>query len=124
MGTFVIKKVTMGIKYDLKATNGIIIGTSNVMTSKSVCEQNIACVKRDAPAAVIDDQTKQRFVVQENPKFLLFTDHRGETRFTLCSVNGDNILTSREGYKSKAAAINGIESVKRNAVDAEIVSMV
>ena len=40
-------------------------------------------------------------------------------RFNLVATNGQVIATS-EAYESKASAIKGIESVKRNAPDAEI----
>lgn len=52
-------------------------------------------------------------------KFELYTDARGEYRFRLKAGNGEIIATS-EGYKSKASAINGIESVQKNAPDAKI----
>jgi uncharacterized protein len=43
----------------------------------------------------------------------------GKFRFNLVATNGQVIATS-EAYESKASAIKGIESVKRNAPDAEI----
>ncbi|UWQ41650.1 YegP family protein [Leisingera aquaemixtae] len=49
-------------------------------------------------------------------KFELYTDNAGEFRFRLKAGNGENILSS-EGYKQKASAENGIESVKKNAGD-------
>jgi uncharacterized protein YegP (UPF0339 family) len=52
-------------------------------------------------------------------KFELYTDARGEYRIRLKAGNGEIIATS-EGYKSKASAINGIESVQKNAPDAKI----
>lgn len=47
-------------------------------------------------------------------KFELYKDKAGEFRFRLKAGNGQIILAS-EGYKQKASAINGIESVKKNA---------
>lgn len=52
-------------------------------------------------------------------KFEVYTDKAGETRFRLKAGNGEIILAS-EGYKRKASAMNGIESVKKNAPDARI----
>ena len=49
-------------------------------------------------------------------KFELYKDNAGEFRFRLKAGNGENILAS-EGYKAKASAENGIESVKKNAAD-------
>lgn len=51
-------------------------------------------------------------------KFEMYTDKAGETRFRLKAGNGQVILAS-EGYKQKASARKGIESVRKNAtVDA------
>lgn len=47
-------------------------------------------------------------------KFELYQDKAGEFRFRLKAGNGEIILAS-EGYKQKASAINGIESVRKNA---------
>ncbi len=49
-------------------------------------------------------------------KFELYQDKAGEYRFRLKAGNGEQIGAS-EGYKTKAAAQNGIESVKKNAID-------
>ena len=53
-------------------------------------------------------------------KFEIYTDKAGEFRFRLKASNGQAILAS-EGYKDKSGCMNGIESVKKNAPDAEIV---
>lgn len=47
-------------------------------------------------------------------KFEIYTDKAGEFRFRLKAGNGENILAS-EGYKQKASAENGIDSVRKNA---------
>lgn len=52
-------------------------------------------------------------------KFELNKDGAGEYRFKLMAANGETIAVS-QGYKSKESALNGIESVKRNAAKAEI----
>ncbi len=49
-------------------------------------------------------------------KFELFKDNAGEFRFRLKAGNGQIILAS-EGYKKRASAENGIESVRKNAAD-------
>lgn len=49
-------------------------------------------------------------------KFEIYKDKAGEFRFRLKAGNGETILTS-EGYKSKASAKNGVESVQKNAGD-------
>lgn len=50
-------------------------------------------------------------------KFEIYRDRAGEFRFRLKSGNGQVILAS-EGYRKKASAMNGIESVRKNATDA------
>ena len=49
-------------------------------------------------------------------KFEVYQDKAGESRFRLKAGNGETILSS-EGYSSKSACLNGIESVKKNATD-------
>ncbi len=52
-------------------------------------------------------------------KFELYKDAKGEYRFKLVASNGQTIAVS-EGYKSKDSAVNGIESVKKNAPTAKV----
>ncbi len=49
-------------------------------------------------------------------KFVITTRKNGEYQFNLKATNGQVILAS-EGYTTKAACENGIESVKKNAQD-------
>jgi hypothetical protein len=53
-------------------------------------------------------------------KFELYEDKSGEFRWRLVASNGQSIATGGEGYKTKASAKAGIESVKKNAPIAEI----
>lgn len=55
-------------------------------------------------------------------KFELFTDKGGNWRFNLKAGNGE-VIASSESYSSKSAAQNGIESVRKNAVDAAVVEL-
>lgn len=52
-------------------------------------------------------------------KFELYKDNGGKFRFRLKAGNGQ-IIAVGEAYESKASALNGIESVKNNAPDAEV----
>lgn len=54
--------------------------------------------------------------------FELWVDKGGDWRFNLKATNGQVIATS-QGYASKASALNGIDSVKTNAPDAEVVEI-
>ena len=49
-------------------------------------------------------------------KFEITVRKNGEFQFNLKASNGEVILTS-EGYTTKAACLNGVDSVKRNAVE-------
>ncbi|WP_350279331.1 YegP family protein [Kribbella sp. HUAS MG21] len=53
-------------------------------------------------------------------KFELYKDKSGEFRFRLKAGNGEVIASSSESYGSKAAALNGIDSIKRNAAEASV----
>ena len=51
-------------------------------------------------------------------KFEVYVDKAGEHRFRLKAGNGEVILTS-EGYNKKGGCANGIESVRKNAANAD-----
>ncbi len=55
-------------------------------------------------------------------KFEVFTDTAGKYRFRLKAGNGEIIATG-QGYASRANAVAGIESIKKNAPDAPIVDV-
>ena len=117
MGKFVIKHTKTGIKFDLKATNGQVIATSEVYNSKDACLNGIESVKKNSVAAEVENQTVENFEKQKHPKFHVFKDKAGEFRFNLTAKNGQIIAVS-EGYTTIANCLNGVESVKSNAPDA------
>jgi len=105
MGKFVIRQTPTGIKFDLKATNGQVILTSEVYTTKAACENGIESVKKNS---------------QEESRFEKLVSKNDKPYFNLKATNGQVIGTS-ELYESVAARDNGIESVMKNAPDAEVV---
>jgi len=119
MGKFVIKKTETGVKFDLKAGNGEVIATSEVYSSDSACKNGIESVRKNAPIAAVEDQTQEGYAKEKNPKFEVYQDKAGEYRFRLTATNGQIIATG-EGYKAKASCLNGIESVKKNAPNADV----
>ena len=119
MGKFVVKETNTGIKFDLKAGNGEVIATSEVYSSNAACLKGIASVQKNAPVAAIEDQTEEGYATVKNPKFEVYTDKKGETRFRLKATNGQIIATG-EGYTIKAACLKGIASVQKNAADAKV----
>ena len=120
MGKFVIRTVNTGIKFDLKATNGQVIATSEVYTTEAACRNGVDSVKNNAPVANVENQTVEGYETLTNPKFEMYQDKAGEYRFRLKATNGQIIAVS-EGYVAKASCVNGIESVQKNAPDAEII---
>ena len=119
MGKFVIRTVNSGIKFDLKATNGQVILTSEVYTTKAACRNGVESIMKNAPVANVEDQTVEGFETVTHPKFEMYQDKAGEFRFRLKARNGEIIGVS-EGYTSKASCLNGIESVRKNAAEALI----
>ena len=119
MGTFVVKETANGIMFNLKAGNGEVIATSEVYSSKDACLNGIESVKKNAALANIEDQTVEGFESLKNPKFEVYLDKRGEYRFRLIATNGQ-IISVGESYKAKAGCLNGIESIKKNAPEAEV----
>ena len=120
MAKFVIKKTNTGVKFDLKAGNGEVIATSEVYTTEDACRNGIASVQKNAPVAAVENQTVEGYAKEKHPKFEVYTDKAGEFRFRLKATNGQVVATS-EGYKKLASCLKGIESVKKNAVDAKVV---
>lgn len=118
MGKFVMKQTTTGFKFDLKASNGEVIATSEIYTTESACINGIESVRKCCDGAV-EDQTVENYEVQKHPKFEIYADKSGEFRFRLKARNGEIIAVS-EGYKTKSSCLNGIESVKKNAPSAEV----
>lgn len=119
MGKFVIRKTNTGIKFDLKASNGEVIATSEVYTSEAGCRKGVASVIKNAPVANVEDQTVEGFEPAKHPKFEIYADKAGEIRFRLKATNGEIIAVS-EGYKAMAGCVNGIESVRKNAAEGKI----
>lgn len=119
MGKFVIKETNTGFKFDLKARNGEVIASSQVYKTELTCKKGIASVIKNSSIANIENQTEEGFVKEKCPKFEVYQDKAKEYRFRLKSTNGQIIATG-EGYKNLTNCLKGIESVKKNSVDAGI----
>ena len=105
MGTFVIsKRKNDEFQFVLKAGNGQVILASEGYTTKTACVNGIESVKKNA---------------QIDGRFDRLEAKNGKPYFNLKASNGQIIGTS-EMYESVAARDNGIESVKKNAPDAEV----
>ena len=119
MGTFVIRTVPSGVKFDLYAANGQTILTSEVYRTAAACRKGIESVRKNAPKANIEDQTGVASRSLPHPKFELYTDKSGAFRFRLKARNGQIIAVS-EPYSTKAVCRGGIESVQANACHSEV----
>lgn len=121
MGKFIIKATKTGFTFSLKAGNGEVIATGGeVYNSLASIKNGIASVAKNAPIANLEDQTVEGFEAQTHPKFEIYEDKSGEFRFRLKARNGEIIAVS-EGYVKKDSCKNGIESVRKNAVDAPVI---
>ena len=104
-GKFELKKSKDGqFMFNLKASNGQVILTSELYKTKPSAENGVESVRKNATR-------EGAFEVKTNAK--------GEPYFILKATNGQEVGRS-EYYSSKSAMENGIESVKKNAPDAKI----
>lgn len=105
MGKFVITKRANGeFQFNLKAGNGQVILASEGYTTKAACENGVESVKKNS---------------QDDARFERLTSKNDKYYFLLKATNGQAIGSS-EMYESVASRDNGIESVKKNAPDAEV----
>lgn len=106
MGKFEIN-VDKGGKYrfNLKASNGQVILSSQGYTTKSACENGIESVKTNSQ----NDDLFERLEAKD-----------GSPYFNLKASNGQ-VIGNSEMYSSSSAMENGIASVKSNAPSADVV---
>jgi uncharacterized protein len=105
-GKFHLKKSSDGqFRFVLKAGNGETILTSELYKQKASALNGIESVKKNA---ALDERFERK------------VDKAGHPRFNLKAANHEIIGTS-ESYNSEAARDNGIDSVKKNALEAALV---
>lgn len=105
MGKFEIKKDKSGqFRFNLKASNGQVILSSEAYTTKAACDNGISSVRTNSKEA----GRYERNMAKD-----------GSPYFNLKASNGQVIGTS-EMYSSSAAMENGIASVKKNAANASV----
>ena len=108
MGKFEITSRKNGeFQFNLKASNGQVILTSQGYKTKASCLNGVESVKKNS-------QDAKRFDVK--------VSSNGKPFFNLMATNGQVIGTSQM-YASEATMKNGIASVKRNAPEAAIVDL-
>ena len=105
MGTFVISnRKNDEFQFVLKAGNGEIILASEGYSSRANCANGIESVRRNS---------------QDDARFEKKESKNGSFSFNLKASNGQ-VIGSSESYKSASGRDNGIESVKKNAPNAEV----
>jgi len=105
-GKFVISKRSNGeYQFNLKASNGQVVLTSEGYKDRAGCENGIASVKKNAA----DDARYERK-----------TAANGKFHFNLKAAN-HQVIGSSQMYESEASRDNGIESVKNHAPEATVV---
>lgn len=104
MGTFLVtKRKNDEFQFVLKAGNGEVILSSEGYSSKANCLNGIESVKRNS---------------QDDSKFDKLEAKDGRMYFNLKATNGQ-IIGASQMYASTSGRDNGIESVKKNAPEAE-----
>ena len=120
MGKFAVYVSDKGARFNLKAGNGEVIATSQMYKSLKSCLAGVESVRKNAPIAALENQTVEGFEVCKHPKFEVYADKAGKTRFRLKAKNGQ-IVAVGQGYKTVKSCLSGIESVRKNAADSPVV---
>ena len=108
MGKFEVSVRKNGeFQFNLKASNGEIILTSEGYTTKAACMNGIASVKKNS--------------ANEN-RFEKLVAKNGKPYFTLKATNGQ-VIGQSQMYATDKTRDNGIASVMKNAPEAEIVEI-
>jgi uncharacterized protein YegP (UPF0339 family) len=116
---FNVKQAQNGDWYfTLQATNGQVIGTSELYASKSNAERGASTVRALVKLANQQEETKTQPAPRVE-RFEIFKGEDGKSYFRLRAANGEIMLGS-QGYTTKQSAKKGIESVVYNGSDAEM----
>ena len=106
MGKFVVTLRKNGeFQFNLKATNGQVILTSEGYTTKAACLNGIESVRKNGPV-------EERYEVE--------VAKNGKPFFNLKASNGQ-VIGSSQMYASERTMKQGIASVMRNAPDSPVV---
>lgn len=121
MGKVIIKKTSNdGYHFTVVANNGQVVGVSQTYKSLKSAKSGIESVKRNRNS-YIEDQTVPDFKELGFPKWQIFKDAAGDFRFRLVAMNGETVLAASEGYSRKESAIKGLDSVRANLEELNIV---
>ena len=106
VGKYVISKAKNDeVYFNLKATNGQTILTSQMYSSESACFNGIESIRTNCSD---DNRFERKISVNDKPYFVVK------------AANGQ-VIGNSEMYESEAGMENGIASVKRNGISSTIV---
>lgn len=103
-GTFELKKSKTQFMWNLKASNGRVILTSERYSTKKAAQNGIESVRKNCK----DDKCFDRKVAKN-----------GKPYFSMIARN-KQVIGSSQMYSSKASMENGIRSIQANAKDAKL----
>lgn len=120
-GRFEINKSKDGKKFffNLYASNKVGIATSQMYSTAQSALNGVKSVIANAPKAPIEDQSLKNYETLPYPKWEIYVDNGGKYRFRLNASNG-NCVCHSQGYTTKNACKNGIDSIIRSSKNAEI----
>lgn len=120
-GRFEINRTKDGKKFffNLYASNKVGIATSQMYSTAQNALNGVKSVITNAPKAPIEDQSLKSYETLPYPKWEIYIDNGGKFRFRLNASNGSCVCHS-QGYTTKTACKNGINSIIRSSRNAEI----
>ncbi len=120
-GHFEINRSKDGKKFffNLYASNKVGIATSQMYSTAQSAMNGIKSVIANAAKAPIEDQTLKKYEPLPFPKWEIYIDNGGKYRFRLNASNG-NCVCHSQGYTTKTACKNGIDSIIRSSKNADI----
>ena len=121
-GTFEINKSKDGKKFffNLYASNKVGIASSQMYSSSQSALNGVKSVIANAASSPIEDQSLKKYDAVPYPKWEIYIDNGGKYRFRLNASNG-NCVCHSQGYTTKSACKNGIDSIIRSSKNAEII---
>ncbi len=120
-GRFEINRSKDGKKFffNLYASNKVGIATSQMYSTSQNALNGVKSVIANAAKAPIEDQSLKKYETLPYPKWEIYVDNGGKYRFRLNASNGSCVCHS-QGYTTKSACKNGIDSIIRSSKNAEI----
>ena len=117
-GRFVIYQEGKGFRFKLQAANYSVIADSPTYSTLDSAKRSIRSIKEYASGVPVQDNTVEEVVKQPNPKFEIFAEGDSFT-FRFRAKNGKQTISSQL-YTSKDGCKNGVESVQKHVIEAEV----